>query len=190
MTPRLQHLWILLVLTGLAAATTYAPSTVDDRIRTAERVMCAECRSVEVRPDSSTGLLYTYSTFDLLEDLKGRSDTPTIRLRLIGGRLGDRATVVVGVPQFKRGTEYVLMLGKRNKAGYPTVVQFERGVLKMRRDARGRRFVEGAVGVGVRRAVSMPLDKFRTRVARVVREQEEARRKQAKRKGPKAGGGK
>ncbi len=190
MTPRLQHLWILLVLAGLAGATTFAPSTVDDRLRTAERVVCAECRTVEVRPDPATGLLYTYTTFDLLEDMKGRTDSPTIRLRLIGGRLGNRATVVAGVPRFKNGSEYVLMLGKRNKAGYPTVVQFERGVLAMRSDARGRRFVEGAGAVGVRRAAAMPLDKVRARVARVVREQEAARRKQAERKGPKAGAGK
>lgn len=46
---------------------------------------------------------------------------PRFELRLLGGTIGD-TTVSLGIePELAVGHEYVLMLGKENNDGYPTV---------------------------------------------------------------------
>ncbi|MFQ5844143.1 MAG: hypothetical protein ACE5JG_04065 [Planctomycetota bacterium] len=169
----------LLVVAGSARATSLRRAALRDLVRRAERVLCAECTWVRVRPDPRTGLLFTHVTLNLLEDLKGRSGAAPVELRLVGGRLGDRATVVPGMPRFAAGTEYVLFLGPRNGEGYPTIVQLRRGVLRLRRDARGRRFVEGA-----RRGAATSLDALRAFVAAEVRRQREEERRRRPPPGP------
>jgi len=136
---------VLLHLAPLAAATTTEPCTTCSLVAAAERVCCAVCESVEARIDERSGMVFTHATFRLLEELKGRGAGAAIRLRVVGGRVGDVATVVHGMPEFRTGEECVLFLGRPNDEGFDTIHAAARGVVRVRADARGERWVEGRV---------------------------------------------
>jgi len=162
----------LLLMAVPTPATTYRRLSTADLVRRSERVSCVACESVEARVDAATGIIFTFVRLRLLEDLKGRSASSTVTLRIVGGRVGRRAMVVAGMPVFHRGEEAVLLLGRRNRAGYPVLMQARRGVLRLRKDRRGRRYLQGRVtglpgAAGSRRVF---LDAFRGAVKRLGRE--------------------
>jgi len=152
----------------LALATTWPDATTRDLVEQSERVCCVRCESSEARLDPGTGLVFTHVSLRLLEDLRGRSDAATIELRLVGGRVGNRATVVDGMPQFPVGKESIVMLGKRNALGYPVVTQAKRGVIHLAKDARGRRVLAGCVTGfrGLEGERNVCIDDFRAAVRR------------------------
>jgi hypothetical protein len=160
---------------ALAPATTLTRETTEDLVRRAQRVSCATCEHVEMRRDPRLGLVFTHVRLRLLEDLKGVSTAGTIELRIVGGRDGDVETVVAGMPRFKVGQEAIYLLGGRNRAGYPVVLQARRGVLPLRRGPREQRFlaarVSGIAELRGKRHVS--LDSFRGAVRRIARDQAE-----------------
>jgi hypothetical protein len=166
-------------LIGLAAAgapaTTFSRETTQDLVLRAQRVSCATCERVEMRRDPKLGLVFTHVRLRLLEDLKGGSAGPTIELRVVGGRDGEVETVVAGMPRFKVGQEAIYLLGARNRAGYPVLLQGRRGVLPLRRGAREQRVLAARVtGIAELRGKSrVSLDAFRGAVRRLVREQAE-----------------
>jgi hypothetical protein len=111
----------------------------------------------------------------LLEDMKGSGGGTTIELRLPGGRADGVETVAPGMPRFEAGKEQVLLLGKRNAAGYPVLIQASGGVLPLKKDREGRRHLAVPV-TGVKElegAREVSLDAFRSAVKRIVREQAE-----------------
>jgi len=161
----------LLLLAAPTPATTYRRLTTADLVRKAERVSCVKCESVEARVDPRTGIIFTFVRLRLLEDMKGRSPSSTVRLRIVGGRVGNRATIVAGMPAFTRGGEAVLLLGHRNRAGYPVLIQARRGVFRLRKDKQGRRYLQGRpTGLGkADLSGRMSLDAFRGAVRRLER---------------------
>jgi hypothetical protein len=158
------------LLATWAPATTFSNATTADLVSKAERVCCARCDAIETRRDPRTGLIFTHVRLRLLEDIKGRSGDATIRLRIVGGRLGNEETIVAGMPRFKKGGESVLLLGKANRAGYPVVLEARRGVLHLRRGEKGGRYlaerVTGLKELEGRRRVA--LDDFRGAVVRLA----------------------
>ncbi|MHC4931375.1 MAG: hypothetical protein ACYTGV_04200 [Planctomycetota bacterium] len=169
----------LLCLSTSVPATTLPTATTADRVRRAARVCCARCLKVEARIEPRTGLVFTYVELKHLEDLKGVGTEATVRLRIVGGRVGNLETRVPGMPRFRAGEESVLFLGDRNRDGHPVVVDAGRGVLPIRADKRGRRHlvrrVTGMEELGNRRQVT--LDEFRAAVRRLVRAQAKERAK-------------
>lgn len=136
---------VLVCLAPLAAATTTEPCTTCSLVGSAERVCCAVCDSVEARLDPRSGMVFTHASFRLLEDFKGRGAGAAIRLRIVGGRVGQVATVVHGMPEFRAGEECVLFLGKPNDEGFDTIHGAARGVVRVRPGPRGERFVASRV---------------------------------------------
>lgn len=158
------------LLAAWAPATTFPKSTTADLVAEAEHVCCARCEKIEARKDPRTGLIFTHVTLRLLEDLKGRSAGAEIRLRIVGGRIGNEETIVAGMPRFHEGGESVLLLGKTNRAGFPVVVQARRGVLHLRAGEKGERYLaERVTGLkeleGKRRVA---LEDFRGAVRRLA----------------------
>lgn len=166
----------LLLLAAATPATTFAPATTEDLVRGAERVCCALCEEVEELLEPS-GLVFTHVRLRLLEDMKGAGPGGEIRLRIAGGTAGGVTTKVEGMPRFRAGEESVLLLGRTNARGYPVVVQGARGVLRMRKDEQGRRYVADPVtGLDeLREMRRVLLADFRGAVRRVAREEEEKR---------------
>ena len=158
---------------ALAPATTFSRETTQDLVLRARQVCCAACEEVEARRDPVSGMVFTHVRLRLLEDLKGQSPSSSIRLRIVGGRAGGVETVVAGMPTFRPGEESILLLGAANRAGYPVVLQARRGVLRLRRDKRGDRYlatpVSGIKELRGRQRIS--LDAFRGAVKRLARKE-------------------
>jgi hypothetical protein len=94
--------------------------TTLDVAKLSNRIVLAKCRAVDVR-EVASGNIFTFSEFDVLQNVKGQSDKDSFTVRLIGGRIGDvKITSPLNI-EFKPGDKYVLFLGKENKDGYPTI---------------------------------------------------------------------
>jgi len=163
---------LAMLMAAAAPGTTLSSETTADLIAVAERVCCVAVDGVESRRDPRSGFVFTHVRLRLLEDLKGTDDGATIELRLPGGSADGVRTVAAGMPRFEAGKEAVLLLGKRNRDGYPVLLQASGGVLPLRTDRAGHRCLCGPV-TGLKElkdASEVTLDAFRTAVKRVVRE--------------------
>jgi hypothetical protein len=165
-------------------ATTLARLSLDQLAAAADAVARVRCASVESRRE--IGEIWTVTSFDVLETMKG--DLPTrITVRLPGGRIGHLTAAVDGTPKFNAGDEAVVFL-ERSRAGGFSVAAWVEGTFRIGRDPRtGLQTVtqdSSAFAVfdtatrkfrteGVRR---MPIELFRERVAAAVtRAQEKLR---------------
>lgn len=162
-----------LLLAAAAPGTTLSSETTADLIAVADRVCCAVVDNVESRRDPRSGFVFTHVRVRLLEEMKGRSEDTVIELRLPGGRADGVETVAAGMPRFEKGAEAVLLLGPRNRDGFPVVLQASGGVLPLRADKAGRRCVCAPVtGLAeLEGAREVTLDSFRSAVKRVLRDQ-------------------
>jgi hypothetical protein len=131
------------------------------------------CAGAESRWEN--GAIWTVTTFDVVETMKGSLPTQ-ITVRLPGGRVGHLTTAVDGTPRFNAGEEAVVFL-ERSRAGGFSVAGWVQGTFRIGRDPRtGHEAVtqdSSAFAVfdtatrafrteGVRR---MPIEQFRERVA-------------------------
>lgn len=136
---------VTLICAAPLPATTFENVTTAELARRSERVAVVKCESCRAERDRHSGLVFTHVRLTLLEDLKGQSAGSTLELRLIGGEADGVRTVVVGMPVFCVGEECILLLGKRNAAGHPTVVAARRGMVRLQRDKQGKRFLRDRV---------------------------------------------
>lgn len=115
-------------LSFFASAATVLPLNIQSLHQQAEVVFLAEAVANRVEQEVSTGLVVTYTTFNVVESLKGNvEDTHTIKQ--IGGQLaGDQTGLKVpGVPSFRRGERYVVFLPKVSKIGFSSPVGLSQG---------------------------------------------------------------
>lgn len=95
------------------------PLTTKDSVDLANTVVLAKCVEHRVAYGPG-GNIFTYYSFETAAAIKG-SAKPRFEIRLFGGTIGD-TTISLGIePGLDVGNEYVLMLGKENTAGYPTL---------------------------------------------------------------------
>ncbi len=132
------------------------------------------------------GSIWTVTTFDVVETLKGQLPAE-IEVRLPGGRVGHLTATVDGTPKFNPGNEAIVFL-QRSPAGGFTVAGWVEGSFRISRDPRtGKETVtqdSSAFAVfdaatrtfrteGIRR---MPIEVFRARIAAAVARNEEKTR--------------
>ena len=175
---------LMCAFAGTTSGTTLPLRTTRDLVRLATQICCVRCESVEARVDQASGMVFTHvrvrrlENYKLEDDKGGRGDA-VFSLRLIGGKAGGRETRVAGMPRFCPGAECVLFLGKRNRAGFPVVLQAHRGAIAVRLDKKsGQRHlgqaVTGLTGLPATRRVS--LNRFAAAVRRAVRADRKAKR--------------
>jgi hypothetical protein len=158
-----------------AQGTTIVRMDLDELTRAASVVVRVRCVSNEAR--SEHGTLWTVTTFDVLETLKG-STPQRIAVRLVGGRAGNVRVRVEGVPRFAADEEAYLFL-EPNRLGELTVTSWAQGTFRVHRGGREaeqvtqdtgglsvfdpatRQFREGDVR-------SLPVSEFRQRVRQAV----------------------
>lgn len=63
------------------------------------------------------GNIFTFSEFEVLENVKGNSDKNSFTLRLLGGRVGNVQITSPIDMNFNPGEKYVLFLGVENADG-------------------------------------------------------------------------
>jgi hypothetical protein len=114
----MQMLLLLAALLSSAAAiraTTLARMTLDQLTAAADAVARVRCAGAESRWED--GAIWTATTFDVIETIKGSLPTQ-ITVRLPGGRVGHLTAAVDGTPRFNAGDEAVVFL-ERYSAGPP-----------------------------------------------------------------------
>jgi len=174
---------LLLALLFLPAirATTLARLSLDQLAAGSDAV--ARVRFARAESHWENGSIWTATTFDVVETLKGQLPAQ-IEVRLPGGRVGHLTSTVDGTPKFGAGSEAVVFL-QRSPAGGFTVAGWVEGSFRISRDPRtGIETVtqdSSAFAVfdatartfrteGIRR---MPIEEFRARIAAAVARNEE-----------------
>jgi hypothetical protein len=170
----------LLILPAIRATTLVRLSL--DRLA-AESDAVARVRCVRAESRWENGSIWTVTTFNVVEVLKGRLPGE-IEVRLPGGRVGHLTATVDGTPKFNPGNDAVVFL-QRSSAGGFTVAGWVEGSFRIVRDPRnGSETVTQDSSVfaifdlstrafraeGIRR---MPIEEFRARIAAAVARHEE-----------------
>jgi hypothetical protein len=88
-------------------ATTLARLSLDQLAAAADATARVRCTSAQSRWEN--GQIWTVTTFDVLETLKGTLP-PQITVRLPGGRVGHLTAIVDGTPKFSAADEVVVFL--------------------------------------------------------------------------------
>jgi hypothetical protein len=143
---RMQMLLTLAALLSSAAAiraTTLARMTLDQLTAAADAVARVHCAGIESRWEN--GAIWTATTFDVIETMKGALPTQ-ITVRLPGGRVGHLTAAVDGTPRFNAGDEAVVFLEQYSaglqaepgpaRAGGFSVAGWVQGTFRIGRDPR------------------------------------------------------
>lgn len=88
-----------------------APFSFDDQVRDAAEIFRGRVVDVtaERRRAEGRSRIFTTVTFEVLETFKGAPSSPR-QLDFLGGRVGDEAMIVEGMPRFEKGQELVLFV--------------------------------------------------------------------------------
>ncbi|HWQ03367.1 MAG TPA: hypothetical protein VNL38_02710 [Candidatus Nitrosotenuis sp.] len=180
---RLLALLAALLAAAAASATTLVRMSLEEMAAAASAVARVKCLSSTSRWEG--GQIFTFTTFEVLETLKG-SVPRSITVRLVGGQVAHIRAHVDGVPRFTPGEEAYLFLEPTTN-GELTVTSWAQGTFRVRQvspkvelvtqdtgglsifDPQTRQFRAG----GVR---NLPVAEFRQRVSDAI-ERAELRRK-------------
>jgi hypothetical protein len=183
------YIRILLVLAAMpptqaTRATTLARLSLDQLATAADNVARVRCVSAESRWED--GAIWTVTTFDVVESMKGNLPNQ-VTVRLPGGSLGHLTATVDGTPKFNPGGEAILFLERRRSGGF-SVAGWVQGTFRIARDPRTLRetvtqdssafamfdtATRSFVTEGIRQ---MPVAQFRARIATAIARQPEKRR--------------
>jgi hypothetical protein len=186
MRRNLQALVIVMVFSILPAirATTLARLNLDQLAAASDGVARVRCAGAESRWEN--GAIWTVTTFDLIEPMKGNLPSQVV-VRLPGGKIGHLTATVDGTPKFSSGEEAVVFLERTRTGGY-SVAGWVEGTFRIAldpvshdeivtQDSSGFAVFDTATRKfpteGIRK---MPIDLFRARVtAAIARAQEKTR---------------
>ncbi len=122
----------LAAMAATAGATTLARMSVAQMSRAAQVIVRAQCQGNTTGWDA--GDIWTFTTFEVEEVWRGEAPAQ-ISVRLLGGRAGNLTSSVAGIPRFQPGEEVVLFL-ERTERGDFSIVSWEQGTFRIRRDIR------------------------------------------------------
>lgn len=110
-----------------AFATTVQKLSLQELTKRSDSIVMARVDDAVASWDAGHKEIYTYITLSVLQPVKGDKGATTITLRQLGGTVGNIASVVPGMPSFKKGEEVVVFLTQKDAAGYPWVMGLEQG---------------------------------------------------------------
>ncbi|MES1245820.1 MAG: hypothetical protein ABUT39_29705 [Acidobacteriota bacterium] len=130
-----------------AGATTLLRRSLDELVAGNRTIVVGEV--VEARSYWNQNHTFILTDVRIKADdvLKGRLPGREVTVTLMGGRVGDLTTLIVGGPELVPGRSYVLFLGRGNlpgAAGALTVRDFSQGVFEVKVAADGLRAVSQA----------------------------------------------
>lgn len=143
---QLLRLLTVLVMIASAAHTGFGQRTIRmniERIVTdAAIIVHGTVNAVVSRTDEQTGLIATFVTIDVTEDLYGAGQK-SITLKMLGGRTAKRTLKLSDMPQYVPGQEIIGMFFKPSKSGFTSPVGMGQGTFTVQKDAAtGARFIE------------------------------------------------
>jgi hypothetical protein len=134
--------------TGAWAASTGPSLSIPELTAQADVIVVGQVVAVRSGWDAAGRMITTVAEVRPEEVLKGRSSTALLRVRHLGGRVGDRAAVLADAPAFVDGERVLLFLAAR-PGGELGVVGLSQGKFTVLQDAAGRSVVRRA-GPGAR----------------------------------------
>jgi hypothetical protein len=135
--PRRIHIVLflfVLVFSRHAVATSVLPVSLQQMATAADLVFHGRVISNEVRQDQASGHVATFTTFEIIERVKGETG-PTHTVKQIGGHIpGSRVRQVIqGVPRFSVGEEYVVFLPRASSLGFASPIGLSQGKFNVHR---------------------------------------------------------
>ncbi len=121
-----------LLLAPLAQSTSLAQLSLAQMVSSAHAIVQADVVANECQ--WRDGEIWTVTSFRVIENWKG-SSPPEIDVWMIGGRVGQIASYVPGVPRFHPGEEAILFL-EPTRTGEMSVTAWGEGTFRIRVDAR------------------------------------------------------
>ena len=104
------------------------PLYLEEIVDTATTAFEGKCTANRTERDPASGLIVTYTTFEVRDTLKG-SPGSTLTIKQIGGTLPDQGVQyrVSGVPTFEVAQEYVVFLAGVSSAGFSSPIGLAQG---------------------------------------------------------------
>jgi len=111
-----------------ASATSMLPISMEQLSIRSSLIIYAQAINNEVREDPQSKQIATFTTFKVIEVIKG-SAGETHTIKQIGGKLKDsnRTLRIHGVPEFIAGEEYVVFLPEKSSLGFSSPLGLHQG---------------------------------------------------------------
>jgi hypothetical protein len=136
------HLFVLVLLIFClvaalpARAMSVLPLSLEEIVTAAQIAFEGTCTANFTGRDAQTGLVVTYTTFDVHDVLKGGARATHI-IKQVGGYAGADGYHLQGVPGFAVGQDYVVFLYGVSSAGFSSPVGLSQGQFVLRPGADG-----------------------------------------------------
>jgi hypothetical protein len=136
---------LCLLVFNSSFATTVLPVSLEHMAKSAAVIFYGRVTSNEVKVDDVSHRVATFTTFEVLNSIKG-ANTPTYTIKQIGGRLpgSQLVTRIYGVPRFTVNAEYVVFLPKASRLGFASPIGLSQGSYDVHTDASGNKTVRGS----------------------------------------------
>lgn len=122
------------LLAPLAVATVVVAMDIEDMAAVAPVVVVGEVNRVEADWNPQKTKIYTQVLITPEEVLKGPRQLGTVKLKMLGGRVGDVVADMIGAPHFEQGERVLVFLEPRkDNDGYLTIGMYQ-GKFKVFRD--------------------------------------------------------
>jgi hypothetical protein len=135
---------LALLTASYAAATTVQKMSLRDLAKKSDAIVLARVEDETARYDANKEI-YTYITVRVLDPVKGPKKDELITIRQLGGTVDKIASIVPGMPTFKKGEEVVLFLTGKDGAGYPWVMGLQQGKYSVTADEKGEKHVRNEI---------------------------------------------
>jgi hypothetical protein len=133
-----------LVIALPARATSVVPLYLDEIVDTATTVIHGTCIGNRSDRDPQTGMIVTYTTFQVHDVMKGNAGFTHV-IKQIGGELPDKSFgfKVQGIPRFTVGQSYVVFLAGVSSAGFSSPIGLGQGRFSVVSDEKGAHVTNG-----------------------------------------------
>jgi len=125
----------LLINIPCTFATSVLRMSLQDITAQASFIFYGKVVANEIKNDPDNNTVATYTTFRILDSVKGKTGN-TYTIKQVGGHLpGSNQTVIAyGIPNFKIDQEYVVFLPKKSRIGFSSPVGLGQGSYQVYRE--------------------------------------------------------
>lgn len=132
-----------------ASATTLRRASLDELVAGNGTIVVGEVVGARSYWNAAKNFILTDVRFEVSDVLKGEPKGKEITITIMGGRVGDKTTLIIGGPQLIPGNSYVLFLNEENLPGVQgatTVRDLVQGAFDLKIGREGLRAVSQANG--------------------------------------------
>lgn len=135
-------LFVFVIVSFPVQATTLIPIDLPELHRQASHIVFAECINNQVEIDTQTNMVVTYTTFAVIEHIKGNREQ-TFTIKQAGGNMPNNSASfsIPGVPSFRQNEKYLLFIPPKSQLGFSSPVGLIQGAFQTTEDNEGNMYV-------------------------------------------------